>query len=76
VDDLDTYLTPSQVADLLQLSTKTVLRRALADASMPVLKIGGSVRFPKERLLRWLRDQEQGRPRSSRHVRAVQESAG
>jgi excisionase family DNA binding protein len=62
VDDVVTYLTPSQVGDLLQVSTKSVLRWALADASMPVLKIGGTVRFPKERLLRWLRDQEQGRP--------------
>ena len=62
MDDVVTYLTPSQVADLLQVSTKSVLRWALADASMPVLKIGGTVRFPRERLLTWLRSQEQGRP--------------
>lgn len=66
MDDVVTYLTPSQIADLLQVSTKSVLRWALADASMPVLKIGGTVRFPKERLLRWLREQEQGRPAGRR----------
>jgi len=27
-----------------------------------VLRIGGTLRFPRERLLKWLRDREQGRP--------------
>jgi excisionase family DNA binding protein len=55
------YLTPEQVAEMLQLSVKSVYRIA-KDPTFPALKIGGSVRFPRERLLRWLRDREQGRP--------------
>ncbi len=62
------YLTPEQVHAMLQLSTKTIYRLASADPSMPVLRIGGSVRFPRERLLRWLQAREQGpgRPRRLR----------
>lgn len=62
------YLTPEQVAALLQVSPKTVYRWAAQDATMPTLRVGGVVRFPRERVLRWLRDREQGpgRPRRSR----------
>ncbi len=52
------YLTALQVADLLQLDEKTVLRWSLQDASMPVLRRGRVVRFPRERLLAWLERQE------------------
>jgi len=54
------YLTPDEFAALLKVSRKSVLRWARDDATMPVLHIGGTVRFPRERLLRWLRDREQG----------------
>jgi hypothetical protein len=37
---------------------------------MPMLKLGGTVRFPRERLERWLRDREQG-PRMRRRVLSV-----
>jgi excisionase family DNA binding protein len=57
------YLTVQDVAAMLQVSTKTVNRWARADATMPVLRIGGAVRFHRERLERWLRDREQGAPR-------------
>jgi excisionase family DNA binding protein len=57
------YLTALQVADLLQVDEKTVLRWSLEDASMPVLRRGRVVRFPRERLLTWLERQE---PRSAR----------
>jgi excisionase family DNA binding protein len=57
------YLTAPQVADLLQVDEKTVLRWSLQDASMPVLRRGRVVRFPRERLLTWLERQE---PRSAR----------
>lgn len=60
------YLTGEQVAALLQVSAKSVYRWAAADPSMPVLKLQGVVRFPRERLMRWLRDQEQGPARSQR----------
>ena len=57
------YLTAEQVAALLQVSVKSVQRWACTDASMPVLRIGRTVRFPRERLLRWLKTREQGRGR-------------
>jgi excisionase family DNA binding protein len=61
---LAAYLTPTEVAEMLQLSAKSIYRLAKADPTMPMLKLGGTVRFPRERLERWLRDREQGRPRT------------
>lgn len=66
VDLTPVYLTAAGVAELLQLSPKTIYRLAAEDATFPVLRIGGTVRFPRERLLRWLRDREQGRPQAMR----------
>jgi hypothetical protein len=40
VDSEPPYLTAQQVADLLQISTKSVFRWALRDPSMPTLRIG------------------------------------
>jgi excisionase family DNA binding protein len=57
------YLTISQVADLLWVDEKTISRWSLEDASMPVLRRGRVVRFPRQRLLAWLERQE---PRGSR----------
>lgn len=51
---LPSYLTPQQVADMLQVDERTVLRWALHDASMPVTRIGRVIRFEREPLLRWL----------------------
>jgi excisionase family DNA binding protein len=61
------YWTAEQLAEMLQVSVKSVFRWATEDASMPVLRIGRTVRFPKARLLRWLAAREQGvgRPRRS-----------
>jgi predicted DNA-binding transcriptional regulator AlpA len=58
---LPEYLTAAQVGAMLQLSAKSIYRLARADATLPQLKLMGSVRFPRERLLRWLRARE-GRP--------------
>jgi len=63
------YLTALQVAELLQVDEKTVLRWSLQDASMPVLRRGRIVRFPRERLLTWLERQE---PRSARRSAQAQ----
>ena len=63
------YLTAEDVAELLQVSKSTVFRMARRDRTMPALMLGGVVRFPRERLLLWLRQREQGtvpRPRSIR----------
>ncbi len=66
VDLQPVYLTPDQVGDLLQVKTKTVYDWASKDPTMPVIRIGHTVRFPRERLLRWLQDREQGRARPRR----------
>ena len=63
------YLTALQVAELLQVDEKTVLRWSLQDASMPVLRRGRVVRFPRERLLVWLERQE---PRAARRSAQAQ----
>ena len=63
------YLTPQQVADLLQIDEKTVSRWSLQDPTMPVFRRGRVVRFPLERLLAWLERQE---PRSARRAAQAQ----
>ncbi len=60
------YLTPDQVGDLLQVKSKTVYDWASKDPTMPVIRIGHTVRFPRERLLRWLQDREKARARPRR----------
>jgi len=60
------YLRPEEVAKLLRLSVKSVYRLAAEDPTLPVLRLGRTVRFPRERLLKWLRDREQGPGRRSR----------
>lgn len=59
------YLLPEEVAKLLRLSSKSVYRLAAEDPTVPVLRLGRTVRFPRERLFRWLKAREQGpgRPR-------------
>jgi excisionase family DNA binding protein len=64
--DQDTYLTGEQLSKLLQVSVKSISRWASSDPSMPVLRIGRTVRFPRERLLRWLKAREQGPGRAKR----------
>jgi excisionase family DNA binding protein len=49
------YLTPAEVAELLKVSPKTISRWALEDPSMPVTRLGRTVRFEREALERWLR---------------------
>ena len=69
------YLTADEVGALLRLSAKTVYRLAKGDPTFPALKLGGTVRFPRERLLRWLWDREQGRPRMRRQVASAVKAA-
>ncbi len=58
-----TYLTPAQVASMLKVNPKTVLRWAAQDASMPVIRLSRVIRFEQDALLRWL---EHKTPRGSR----------
>jgi len=62
------FLTARQVASLLQVSEKSVLRWATADPTMPALRIERTLRFDRERLLSWFRTKTQGfgRPRAHR----------
>ncbi len=61
---LPTFLTPQQVAEMLHVNQRTVLRWAQSDASMPATRLGGRVvRFEREPLLRWLARKQ---PRSAR----------
>src|SRR5207247_3320307 len=57
------YLTVDEVAEVLRVSAPTVYRLAKRDPTFPVLRLPGLMRFPRERLLRWLRDREQGQGR-------------
>jgi excisionase family DNA binding protein len=71
------YLTAVQIAELLQVSAKSIYRWAAGDPTFPRLKIGATVRFPRERLLRWLQDREQGvsRPRMRKPMRSAVRAA-
>ena len=48
------YLTPENVADMLQVDQRTILRWAAEDASMPTTRIGRVIRFEGAALFRWL----------------------
>jgi excisionase family DNA binding protein len=54
------YLTSRQLGDLIQVSSRTVERWALEDATMPALRVGRTLRFPRADLLRWLERRTQG----------------
>lgn len=54
------YIPAEQLAEMIQVSHKTIYRWAAEDATMPTLRIGGVVRFPRDRVLRWLQAREQG----------------
>jgi excisionase family DNA binding protein len=57
---LPEYLTVAEVASMLRVSTKTIYRLVGKEPTMPALKLVGAVVFPRERLLRWLQQREQG----------------
>jgi excisionase family DNA binding protein len=65
---LPTFLTARQVADMLQVDERTVLRWAQHDASMPATRLGRVVRFEREPLLRWLSRKQQRFAGSRRQV--------
>jgi excisionase family DNA binding protein len=60
------YITPEELAAWLKCSKKSVYRLAEQDPTVPVLRLGRLVRFPRERLERWLASREQGRGRGPR----------
>jgi len=49
------YLTPAEVAAILRVHPRTVLRLAQQDATMPVIRLGTRlVRFEKAEFERWM----------------------
>jgi excisionase family DNA binding protein len=56
------YWTPEEFANELRVSVKSIYRWAAEDATMPQLRLGtgkgGTLRFPRERVMRWLRQRE------------------
>lgn len=55
------YDKAEDIGKIVKLSSKTIYRMAAHDPTFPSLRVGGSIRFPRERVLRWFRDREQGR---------------
>jgi excisionase family DNA binding protein len=58
------YLTLDQVAELLQVSNKSVYRWAQQDASFPACRLGRAVRVREDLLARWLAARTQRSRRS------------
>jgi len=58
------YLTPKDVAALLKVSSKSILRWAASDPTMPAFRRGRVLRFERGRLEAWLGGQ--GRRRGAR----------
>ena len=52
---LPVYLTPQDVAGMLQVDERTVLRWAAEDPSMPTFRKGRVIRFEQVALVGWLR---------------------
>ena len=67
------YLRPAQVAELLQVSEKSIYRWVKSQG-LPAVRIGGVLRFHSVRLERWLQAREQ-RPRSRKLLPHLVKSA-
>lgn len=68
---LPAYMTVGEVAALLSVGRKTVYRLVAQDASVPCLRLGGVLRFPREKLFAWLESRTQGTGRPRRRLRAA-----
>src|SRR5262245_11804362 len=60
------YLTVQEFADMLRVSPKSISRWVKNDPTLPVLRIGGVLRFATKRVLGWLKAREQGPGRDKR----------
>lgn len=58
--DPETYDTAADTGKIVKLSDKTIYRLAKTDPSFPVTRIGGTLRFPRSKVLRWLSQRTQG----------------
>jgi excisionase family DNA binding protein len=66
VDTAAGYFTAGQLAEFLQVDVTTIYRMASREASMPTLRLGGVVRFPRAKVLAWLEAHEQGQAKPRR----------
>ena len=57
----DTYDRADDIAKLVNVSPKSIYRLAKTDPTFPMVKVGGAVRFPRERVLKWLARRTQGK---------------
>jgi excisionase family DNA binding protein len=63
VENDEEYITVAEGAATLKVKKPTLYRWIAQDPSVPALKINGTVRLPKARFLKWLRQHEQGQGR-------------
>ena len=56
-------MSAKEVADYLGVGSKTI-RNWTCEGKIPFVKLGGSVRYPKERIDNWLKTKEKNRKRS------------
>jgi excisionase family DNA binding protein len=54
------YWVAEELAAKVRLSQKSIYRIMKDDPTFPYVRVGGSVRFPRERVLRWLAKRTQG----------------
>jgi excisionase family DNA binding protein len=66
-----TYLSPSQLADLLGVHASTISRWAATDPTMPAIRIHGTVRYRLDQVELWLAGKTQGAPRAQRRQRSA-----
>jgi predicted DNA-binding transcriptional regulator AlpA len=55
------YWVPKEFATVVRLSEKSIYRLMKDDPTFPHVRIGGSVRIPRERALRWLAKRTAGK---------------
>jgi excisionase family DNA binding protein len=58
--ETETYDRADDIAKLVRLSDKSIYRLVQTDPTFPCVRIGGSLRFPRQRVLRWLAQRTQG----------------
>jgi excisionase family DNA binding protein len=54
------YWVAQELAAVVRLSEKSIYRLMKQDPTFPFVRVGGAVRFPRERVLRWLAKRTQG----------------
>ena len=73
MSELPVFLTAAQVADMLAVHERTILRWATEDVSMPTTRLPGrTIRFERQALLRWLARKQ---PRGARSASTLSPSA-